>query len=78
LVVVAPQTVQILYFPQSHLLAAVKVAPVVALPQVLLVAPVEVQVASLGLLVVLVTRLLQAHHKVAMVGLALHHLGVLI
>ena len=64
LAVVALQMVQILFFPQLHPLEAVKVAPVVALPQVLLVAPVEVQVAILGLLVVLVTRLLQVHHKV--------------
>ena len=77
LVVVVLQMVRILFFLQSHLLAAAKVAPVVALPQVQAAALVVERVVILGLLVALVTRPLQAHHKVAMVGLALRHLGVL-
>ena len=76
--VVALQTVQILSFPQSHLLEAVKVALAVVLPQALPEVLVEELAVILGMLAGLVTRLLQAHHKVAMVGLALHHLGVLI
>ena len=72
--VVALQTAQILFFPQSHLLEAVKVALAVVLPQALPEVPVEAQAAIQVPLVALATRHQHLHLKVTMAGQGQEHL----